>query len=277
MIRTLYTYFGFFGMLILLWSSAFAQSNAWNQVEEGLFVGEFGASMQSAVGDSKVTVVRINPRLFSLKLVCASEHGNTRRTAKQWCNSQRLVAAINAGMFLTDGLTNTGFMKNYAHINNKKLNSYKSVLAFNPTIEGIPEVQLLDRQCDSFDSLTSRYNTLIQDIRMISCHHENAWQEQNRRWSMVAMGMDTTGQVLFFYTRSPYSVHEFIDILLALPLSVARAMYLEGGPEASLYLSASGTEIDKLGSFETGFNENDDNDHAWPIPNVIGIVRKVKN
>ena len=31
------------------------------------------------------------------------------------------------------------------------------------------------------------------------------------------------------------------------------------------------TQLEVLGRYETGFNENDDNGHAWPIPNVIGL------
>jgi hypothetical protein len=29
----------------------------------------------------------------------------------------------------------------------------------------------------------------------------------------------------------------------------------------------------RVGSWETGFNENDDNANAWPLPNVIGVRR----
>jgi hypothetical protein len=49
---------------------------------------------------------------------------------------------------------------------------------------------------------------------------------------------------------------------------------LEGGPEATLYVNAGGTELERFGSYETGFNENDDNDRAWALPNVIGVWRR---
>jgi hypothetical protein len=51
-------------------------------------------------------------------------------------------------------------------------------------------------------------------------------------------------------------------------------MYLEGGPEASLYLEANGKKIERIGSYETGFWESDTNEQFWPLPNVIGIVKK---
>jgi hypothetical protein len=55
---------------------------------------------------------------------------------------------------------------------------------------------------------------------------------------------------------------------------VRRAMYLEGGPEASLSLATSGRSFVQVGSWETGFNENDDNLRPWPLPNIIGVQRK---
>ena len=51
--------------------------------------------------------------------------------------------------------------------------------------------------------------------------------------------------------RCPYLVCDFINILLALPLDINNAMYLEGGSEASFYLNHKGFEVKKFGSYET--------------------------
>ncbi len=91
---------------------------------------------------------------------------------------------------------------------------------------------------------------------------------------MAAVAMDKAGRVLFVISRSPFTVHDFINILLALPLDIHNAMYLEGGPKASLYISANGTQIEQIGRFETIFLESDTNAPALPLPNVIGVVRK---
>ena len=109
---------------------------------------------------------------------------------------------------------------------------------------------------------------------MVDCHGKNRWSEQPRMWSMVAIGMDKSGRALMIYCRSPYTVHAFIDMLLALDLELKNAMYLEGGPEASLFVKTSNLEFEGYGSYETGFFESDKNDRAWPIPNVIGICKR---
>lgn len=267
-------------MAVLLWATCFSASaitadeDPWRCLEEGLYLGEFDAPQKSDLGDSIITVVKIDPKFFSLALYCAKEHGDARLTAKQWCKQFRLTAAVNAGMFQTDGLTSVGYMKNFAHLNNTYLNKHNTVLAFNRITDEVPEVQIIDRRCQDFEQLRNKYNTLVQSIRMISCRQENVWSRQPKKWSTVAIGMDKHGNVLLLFSRSPYSVHDFINILLDLPISIYNAMYLEGGPEASLCLSAGGLEIERFGSFETSFFESDDNSIAWPIPNVIGIVKK---
>lgn len=93
---------------------------------------------------------------------------------------------------------------------------------------------------------------------------------------MTTFGMDKGGNALFIFTESAYSVHDFINILLSLPISLYNATYLEGGPEATFYFSANGVEFEKIGSYDTGLNENDFLKIARPIPNVIGIVKKIR-
>ena len=61
---------------------------------------------------------------------------------------------------------------------------------------------------------------------------------------------------------------------LALPLGITAAMHVEGGPEASLSIHAGGLDLDLNGSYETGFNENDDEKAQWPIPNLLAVVRR---
>jgi hypothetical protein len=95
-------------------------------------------------------------------------------------------------------------------------------------------------------------------------------------WSIAAFGMDKSGNGLFMLTGSPYSGHDFADILLSLPISLYNVMYLEGGPEATLYFSMNGIEFEKIGTYDTVLNEDGFSKIARPIPNVIGIVKKIR-
>jgi hypothetical protein len=55
---------------------------------------------------------------------------------------------------------------------------------------------------------------------------------------------------------------------------LAGAIFLEGGPEASLIARGEREDLRFLGSYETGFVETDDNHAWWVLPNVIGLVAK---
>lgn len=109
---------------------------------------------------------------------------------------------------------------------------------------------------------------------MINCEGENTWQQDQKKWSMVLLGEDKNQNILFIFVRSPYRVHDFINHLKNLNIGINRLMYLEGGPEASFYVNHPKMKVQKMGSYETGFNENDNNKEYWQIPNVIGIKRK---
>ena len=126
-----------------------------------------------------------------------------RVTAAEWCKTERLAVAINAGMFQGDGRSNVG------------------------------------------------------------------WAQTAKRWSEAAIGVDSHGR-----PRTAYTMHDFNDMLLRMPLDIAGAMHVEGGPEASLSIHTNGFDLDLAGSYETGFLENDSNDRQWPIPNVLGVIRE---
>lgn len=262
-------------------------SKHWQKVDEGLYYGEFAASQESEIGDSKITIVKIDPWHYDFKLLSASEFNDSSRTARQWAKEFHLIAAVNAGMFQEDLRTSVGYMKNFDHVNNPRVSKENAFFAFNPVVgvdrlpgdssqtdSALKPAQIIDRNCQDFEDLRRKYHTIFQSIRMISCTQKNVWSRQPQKWSMVVLGMDKNDNILFIFTRSPYSVHDFINILLSLPISIYNAMYLEGGPEAALYFSANGIEFEKNGSFESGFIANDSLTAAWPIPNVLGVVKK---
>lgn len=73
------------------------------------------------------------------------------------------------------------------------------------------------------------------------------------------------------HSRSPWTMHDFVEMVSELNLDLLGLIYLEGGPEASLYVNGFTEKYSLIGSYETGFYESDDNDRFWPIPNVIGV------
>ncbi len=247
----------------------------WVHLENGLDFGAFPASQKSIVGDSLIRVLRIDPEFFKFKLLNASAQAIPKRySTKGWAKRFNLVAAINASMYQADRIKSVSLMKTVGHINNKWFSKDRTLLAFDPKDSTLPKVQILDRDCQNVPKLRKNYQTLIQSIRMISCDGKNVWENKNKIWSTSAIGMDSQGNILFIHSRSPYSTHDLIEILLKLPINIKRAMYVEGGSEAQMYINSKGTEYQFVGSYSTRSNETNANTIAWPIPNVVGIVRK---
>lgn len=260
------------GIFILLMAAtlyapdALTAGERWEQIGDGLSVGHFDVQNRMNEGVLKITILRIDPAKYGFRLLCASEQDNQSRSITEWAKSFGLVAAINAGMYHKDGMTSVGYMKNRQHVNNSRLNNYKDLLAFDPVDSNLPLIQIIDRECQDFDKLKPKYRSIFQGIRMISCKGENVWKQQADKWNTAAVGIDKEGNALFIFGETPSSVHDLIEALLALPISIQNAMYLEGGAPASFYLSQNGVEVELHG--QGGPNL------AASIPNVLGIVKK---
>ncbi|HTT71524.1 MAG TPA: phosphodiester glycosidase family protein [Anaeromyxobacteraceae bacterium] len=246
-------------------------ASGFTALEPGLDLGLFPGPA-SAPGDGQVWVARIDPARFELRLLNASAGDARPHTVREWALAAGAVAGINAGMFQTDGLTSLGLMRSRAHQNNPRLSGrLKAVLAFDPLRPGLPRVQILDGACGELDPFPTAYGTLIQSIRMVSCDRKNVWAPEARRFSAAAIGLDGAGRALFIHARSPYKVHDLIDALLALPLDLRRALYVEGGPEAQLYVHSGEREVERLGAIE---GQTEERGLAWEVPNVVVAVRR---
>ncbi|WP_291721028.1 phosphodiester glycosidase family protein [Bernardetia sp.] len=259
----------------------------WKVFEKGLEYAEFDAPIQSNIADSKISVLKIDLDYFNLDLISALEKKSENsldkkgsKTAPKWAKSEKLIAAFNASMFQMGG-TSAGYMKDFEYVNNSIFTpKYNSIAAFNLTEEGkkkgLPKFQIIDKDnsCGNWEETIKNYNTLIQNLRLVDCHRKNRWGNQKRYWSMVVLASDKDDNVLFIYTRSPYNVQTYNNMLLESNLHIKKIMYLEGGPETSFFIKYEDSVISKMGSYETNFNLNDENNHFWEIPNVLGVRKK---
>lgn len=251
-----------------------AAAENWKPVDEGLYVGEFRSHNTSITRNAKLTIIKIDPDQYTFRLLCAKEAGTNRMTVKNWCRTFGLIGGVNAGMYQADLLSNVGYMKNYTHINNARVASkFLSVFACNPVTESLRRARIFDIDESSMKDIISNYNTIIQNLRLIKRPGENRWPKQSKIWSEVALGEDGDGNILFIYSPAPYSMHEFNEILLSLPIDIVCAQHLEGGPDASMYFRHRGVTIEKYGSYESTFDDAADTQGASAIPNVIGFLR----
>ncbi|HWS73190.1 MAG TPA: phosphodiester glycosidase family protein [Thermoanaerobaculia bacterium] len=226
-----------------------------------------------AGGGGPLYVVRVDPTRAKLAAGLASKTGRAQ-TAAEWCRTARFSVAINLGMYDADHRTHTGYLRDGAHVNNAKVNDYRSVLALRPSKSGLPPALWVDLASAALPPAIAPYELVVQNLRLIAGDRRNVWAPTNRSWSEAALAIDSKGRLLFLFSRAPYSMPEFNELLLRLPLDVRQAMHVEGGPEASLSIHAAGVDLDLCGSFETGFVEDESNRDQWPLPNVLGVLRE---
>jgi len=267
------------GLLLLGLIAALPGGGSWRSLAPGLDLGTFVAGRSTSAGDSQVTVLRIDPDLWDLEFAGVSQTGESAgRTARQWCQRNKLTAAINAGMFGTDLKTHLGYLRSRGRVNNGHVNAYQSVAAFDP-IEGrqLPRFRIfdLDETGVTMAAILRDYTSAIQNLRLVKRPGSNRWNEEGRRWSEAALGEDTRGRVLFIFSPSPFTMHDLNRELLSMDIGLVAAQHLEGGPEAQLYLHIGDEELEIFGSYENSFRDSKDNATPWPIPNVLGIRLRV--
>lgn len=222
-----------------------------------------------AAGAPCLDVVRADLAHYRLRLLSSARDGGSH-PAPAWREVFHLVAVINAGMFHSNG-TPVGLVVedgNPLSADNKKYGGY---LAFSPRSAADAPAIVAGRDCDGFDlaDLRKRYRSIVQSSRFLGCAGEPlSWQDK-KQYSAAAIGVDRKGRVVFLHARAAVTMTELAQTLATLDL--AGAIFLEGGPEASLVVHGSEGELSRIGSYETGFVENDANQSFWWLPNVIAL------
>lgn len=237
-----------------------------------------GVESTELVFDAKskavLRVVRVDPSKAELQFALRSREGGEKRTAAKWADERGFVVVTNAGMFdLMDHSSNVGRLIAGKHENKTAWKgAYQSALVFGPLKDGLPRAQVLDLDAPGARDLVASYGSMVQNLRLIKAPGVSVWKKNGRAWSEAAIAQDKAGRILFLFTRAPFQMAEWNELLLATPLEVVRAFHAEGGPEASLTVHHAGVRSDWCGSYETGFTENDENAQQWELPNVIGVV-----
>ena len=254
----------------------FGGSNAsdWKKMRTSLVRRNFTVTNSFTQSDAEIVVVRIDPSKYRLKLLSASEFNVENMTAKEWAKAHGCIGAFNAGMYLTDYRSNVGYLKNGNHLNNPRINKqYYSFTVFNPKSTKDSYFKMYDSDVTDISKVVPRYKSVVQNLRLIKRSRNNRWGQQEKRWSEIALGEDASGNILVLFCKSPFSMYEFNQHILKLPIDLVCAQHLEGGPEASLYVEGKMDSLQLTGSYTSGW-DTAGTDPFLPLPNVIGIVER---
>jgi uncharacterized protein YigE (DUF2233 family) len=235
-----------------------------------------GTSPAQAPDDTLITLLRIDPARWDLRLLTAHTHGGSR-SAPQWARAFQLTAVINASLYLPDQRS-AGLMVDGDVVNNGRDNRrFGGFLAFHPQRDGLPAVRICGRDCAGFDlaDLRASYATIVQSYRLLDCAGKPMTWKDEKRYGISAVAVDRRGWVVFVHCATPLGVREFNARLASDDLALASAIFVEGGRQACLYLAVGQHRLEEVGRREGEEAEPGGGPGIfWPVPNVIGVVAR---
>jgi hypothetical protein len=132
---------------------------------------------------------------------------------------------------------------------------------------------LKDKSCsDAKDGIAS-YSSHFECMRILDCQGMPlSWTKKKQRCSMLVAAEDSLGNLVLAFCRSPMRQSEMAMFLSRLPIGLRTALYLEGGPETSIFINVAGKSPQKwLGTYVSDTWEKTDNQEFRRLPNVVGI------
>ena len=225
-------------------------------------------------GDRTLTIVRVDLRRHRL-VVLSSVRDGPPRTLDRWVRDHRLSGGINAGMFLPNRRPVGTLVDRGEVISDRDPARFDGIVGWDPRGDGAP-IAVGGRGCAASRArILERYASAVQGFRMmIDCRGRPLPWPTNRIYSAAAFGADADGRAVFVHSRTPYRMAELNQMIADLDLGIRGLVYMEGGPEASLVVRDGDRAVTEIGSWEDGFNPNDDNRQLWHLPSVIGFRRR---
>jgi hypothetical protein len=164
-------------------------------------------------------------------------------------------------MFREDNAAHVGFLQIDGEVVSHVPNHYRSAAAFDPADPADPRFRIFDLDEIPLKEVRQRYGTVVQNLRLIKRPRQNRWEPGKDRWRECALGEDSAGRVLLLACNTAWTMAEFNDILLALPLDIQAAQHLEGSATARLWLAHPELKGWTDGSFVGPF-----------LPNVLAVA-----
>ena len=243
------------------------RGRGWACLEPGLCYGEFADG-----GSGVISAVRIDPRYFDLMLCSAGMDGDGSHTLAEWGQKYGLAAAVNASMYLKDGLTSTGYMREGDYVNNGRVvGRLGAFLVSGPDTAHLPLATIVDKDMEGWEDILGHYRMVVQNYRIVNAQRRILWAPGGPLYSISAIALDGEGHILFLHSRERVEAYTFAQRLLHLPLDIRTVMYVEGGGQAGLFVR-SGSMVKEIQGqsvmdfLVTGYL-------SVRLPNVIGARR----
>lgn len=272
--------------------------NTWQSLEKGVQFIRISETIMTDRGEEdnqkmplavNFDVLKFDPAFFDFSVYGAITDKTESKALLAWLQEYDLQAIINASMYLKDSKTSTGYLrKGDIHNNNhvgKSLGAFFIAKPYEKYQGKIPACAIIyddepdlgqffaeDEEGQTVENALKKYQVVVQNFKLVDLpENRSVWKGQ-RRHAIAAIAQDTENKILLMYASKPLTIQEFRIILQNNPLlKIKRAMYTEGGVEASMAYRKEHIFLwqheENIMFFLKG---------NVKLPNVIGIKRKVK-
>lgn len=241
------------------------------ELAEGLVVERhLAARGDDGRNPALVTLVRVDPTRYELRLLTAAAHGGPRG-ADRWLEDFGLAGVVNASMYLPN-LRSTGFMVDGARTNNGAVNPrFGGFFCFGAAHDSLPPVVVAGVDCPGFslERLRRDYRVLVQDYRLLGCSGDPVEWNAGQVYPGVALAVDEAGWAVFVHTTTPFRMREFSRWLARPELRLVGAVFAEGGSDSSLLVRVGEAELREVGRPLPGLAGRAP---FVAVPNVIGFA-----
>lgn len=270
--------------------------NMWQNVEKGvqfIRITETIMTDRGEEGNQKMPlainfdVLKFDPAFFDFSVYGAITDTTESKALLAWLREYKLQAIINASMYLKDCKTSTGYLRkgdihNNKHVG-KSLGAFFVAKPYKKYQEKIPACAIVyddepdlgqffakNEEAQTVENVLKKYQVVVQNFKLVDLpENQSVWKGQ-RRHAIAAIAQDTENKILLMYASKPLTIQEFRIVLQNNPLlKIKRAMYTEGGVEASMAYKKEQIFLwqheENIMLFLKG---------NVKLPNVIGIKRK---
>ena len=248
---------------------------------EGITIERIHGPTQLGLGDGVITLVRFDMQRYAPVLLTASTRDGVAHTLPRWAAREHLVGGINLAMYEPDGRPTSLVVQAAVELSPDD-ERFGGFFAFDPISASDAPLVMTGRDCEGGDltALRARYRNVVANYRMLSCTSAPiAWVDEHR-YSSAAFGMDRAGRLVLIHAATPYLMRDLARVLAEPALGLVQVDYVEGGPEATLFVDDGVTQTTLIGLPRDAADRRPEQapyppeqlGRAWALPNVLGIV-----
>ena len=135
----------------------------WELLEQGLYFTRLQAPRKTKIGDYKVDVLKVDPRMFDFELNSYILHDTVELTAPEWSAKNNYLAVINAGMYsCSRPLRPVGFMKSNEKLVNPRIKgNYNAAFVFGNKKAECKPAMIADLGSQKDPNLYNQYTSAL--------------------------------------------------------------------------------------------------------------------